>query len=170
MLACHQRCSGNNNFLGSAGFRCKISVMKYFIIAGEQSGDLHGSNLVMELINHDGEMLKLNAGAVNLWNRPGLTLLMHYKKTAFMGFLVVRKNLGAIKKNLVLCKQHISEFKPDVVILIDYPGFNFRIAEFARKSGYRVFYYISPKALGLERKQGQKSQEVCRQDVHYFPV
>lgn len=118
--------------------------MRYFIIAGEQSGDLHGSNLIRELINQDsGAEIKCWGG--DLMESAGATLLKHYKKTAFMGFVEVAKNLGVIKKNLVLCKQHITEFRPDIVILIDYPGFNFRIAEFAKKSGYRIFYYISPK-------------------------
>ena len=75
----------------------------------------------------------------------GAEVLMHYKRTAFMGFVEVAKNLGTIRKFLVLCKEQITRFNPDVVILIDYPGFNFRIAEFAKKSGFRVFYYISPK-------------------------
>ncbi len=118
--------------------------MKYFIIAGEQSGDLHGSNLVKEL-NKNDVYAEIRCWGGDLMESAGATLLKHYKDTAFMGFVVVLKNLGAIKRNLSLCKQHISEFKPDVVILIDYPGFNFRIAEFAKKSGFRVFYYISPK-------------------------
>jgi lipid-A-disaccharide synthase len=118
--------------------------MKYFIIAGEQSGDLHGSNLVKELYKND-VYAEIRCWGGDLMESAGATLLKHYKDTAFMGFVVVLKNLGAIKRNLSLCKQHISEFKPDVVILIDYPGFNFRIAEFAKKSGFRVFYYISPK-------------------------
>jgi lipid-A-disaccharide synthase len=118
--------------------------MKYFIIAGEQSGDLHGSNLVKELIKKDNRA-EIRCWGGELMESAGATLLMHYKKTAFMGYLVVLKNLGTIKRNLLLCKQQIIEFGPDVVILIDYPGFNFRIAEFAKNSGFRVFYYISPK-------------------------
>lgn len=118
--------------------------MRYFIIAGEQSGDLHGSNLIRELINQDSRA-EIKCWGGDLMESAGATLLKHYKKTAFMGFVEVAKNLGVIKKNLVLCKQHITEFRPDIVILIDYPGFNFRIAEFAKKSGYRIFYYISPK-------------------------
>jgi lipid-A-disaccharide synthase len=118
--------------------------MKYFIIAGEQSGDLHGSNLVKELIRCD-QQAKIKCWGGDLMESAGARLLMHYKNTAFMGFVEVAKNLGAIKNYLSLCKQQISEFNPDVVILIDYPGFNFRIAEFAKISGFRVFYYISPK-------------------------
>jgi lipid-A-disaccharide synthase len=118
--------------------------MKYFIIAGEQSGDLHGSNLVRELMRTD-PVADIKCWGGNLMEAAGAVLLMHYAKTAFMGFVSVLKNLPSIKRNLDLCKEQIKEFKPDVVILIDYPGFNLRIAEFAKLSGFRVFYYISPK-------------------------
>jgi len=118
--------------------------MKYFIISGEQSGDLHGSNLVKELVRCD-QKAEIRCWGGDLMEAAGATLLMHYRKTAFMGFVGVAKNLITIRNLLALCKQQITGFNPDVVILIDYPGFNFRIAEFAKKSGYRVFYYISPK-------------------------
>ena len=118
--------------------------MRYFIIAGEQSGDLHGSNLVRELIEADKNAEILCWGG-DLMKSAGATVLIHYKKLAFMGFVAVLKNLSAISKNIRLCKQQISDFNPDVVIFIDYPGFNLRIAEFAKKAGYRTFYYISPK-------------------------
>lgn len=118
--------------------------MKYFIISGEQSGDLHGSNLVKELVRCD-QKAEIRCWGGDLMEAAGATLLMHYRKTAFMGFVGVAKNLFTIRNLLDLCKQQITGFNPDVVILIDYPGFNFRIAEFAKKSGYRVFYYISPK-------------------------
>jgi lipid-A-disaccharide synthase len=118
--------------------------MRYFIIAGEQSGDLHGSNLVRELVRYD-QRAEIKCWGGDLMESAGAQLLMHYRNTAFMGFVGVLKNLGAIKRNFAICKKQISEFTPDVIILIDYPGFNFRIAEFARKSGFRVFYYISPK-------------------------
>jgi lipid-A-disaccharide synthase len=139
--------------------------MKYFIIAGEQSGDLHGSNLVEELFRCD-KLAEIKCWGGDLMESAGATLVMHYRNTAFMGFVGVLKNLGAIKRNFAICKQQISEFKPDVVILIDYPGFNFRIAEFAKKSGLRVFYYISPKLWAWQktcycsscRKQEKRSQ------------
>jgi lipid-A-disaccharide synthase len=118
--------------------------MKYFIISGEQSGDLHGSNLVKELVRCDQKAV-IRCWGGDLMEAAGATLLMHYRKTAFMGFVGVAKNLFTIRNLLALCKQQITGFNPDVVILIDYPGFNFRIAEFAKKSGYWVFYYISPK-------------------------
>jgi lipid-A-disaccharide synthase len=118
--------------------------MRYFIIAGEQSGDLHGSNLVRSLLKEDNNALIFCWGGDQM-ESAGATLLMHYSKLAFMGFVAVIKNLGAISRNLTLCKQNIIEFKPDVIIFIDYPGFNLRIAEFAKKAGFRTFYYISPK-------------------------
>lgn len=118
--------------------------MKYFIIAGEQSGDLHGSNLVRELFRFDSEA-SIRCWGGDLMQAEGAELLMHYRRTAFMGFVEVVKNLGTIRRLFTLCKQQINSFSPDVVILIDYPGFNLRIAEFAKKSGLRVFYYISPK-------------------------
>lgn len=118
--------------------------MKYFLVAGEQSGDLHGSNLVRGLYAAD-QAAKIVCWGGDLMEEAGAKLMVHYKSTAFMGFMAVLKNLGTISKNLQLCKKHIIEFNPDVVIFIDYPGFNLRIAEFAKKSGFRTFYYISPK-------------------------
>ena len=118
--------------------------MRYFIIAGEQSGDLHGSNLIKGLFEADKSAEVICWGG-DLMESAGATLLVHYKKLAFMGFTAVLKNLGAISKNLNLCKNQIAEYKPDVIIFIDYPGFNLRIAEYAKKNGYKTFYYISPK-------------------------
>lgn len=142
--------------------------MKYFIIAGEQSGDLHGSNLVKELLIADKE-----AGIVcwggDLMEAAGAKLLMHYKKTAFMGFVIVLKNLGTIGRNLKLCKEQIREFNPDVVILIDYPGFNLRIAEFVKKSGFRVFYYISPKLWAWNEKRVEKIKDFVDRMYIIFP-
>ncbi len=118
--------------------------MRYFIIAGEQSGDLHGSNLVRELLTAD-KRAEIFCWGGDLMESAGATLLVHYRKLAFMGFTGVLKNLGAIARNIKLCKLQITEYKPDVVIFIDYPGFNLRIAEYAKKSGFKTFYYISPK-------------------------
>ena len=118
--------------------------MKYFIIAGEQSGDLHGSNLVRGIHSSD-KNAEIFCWGGDLMQEAGAKLLQHYRRLAFMGFVAVIKNLGAIKKNLSLCKKQILEIKPDVVIFIDYPGFNLRIAEFAKTSGFSTYYYISPK-------------------------
>ncbi len=118
--------------------------MKYYIIAGEASGDLHGSNLMKGLKKHDTEATFRILGG-DLMETQGGNLLKHYRNMAFMGIVSVLQNLKTIKKNLRDCQNDILEFKPDVVILIDYPGFNLRIARFAKENGFKVFYYISPK-------------------------
>jgi lipid-A-disaccharide synthase len=118
--------------------------MKYYIIAGEASGDLHGSNLIKELKQLD------SIAAVRCWGgdkmeAEGARLVKHYRDLAFMGFVEVIKNLNTIFKNLAFCKQDILRHQPDAVILIDYPGFNLRIAKWAKKQGIKVIYYISPQ-------------------------
>jgi lipid-A-disaccharide synthase len=118
--------------------------MRYFIIAGEQSGDLHGSNLVAGLKEYDANAEFFCWGG-DLLQAAGAKVLKNYKELAFMGFVAVVKNFGTISKNITLCKKQISEINPDVVIFIDYPGFNLRIAEWAKHEGFRTFYYISPK-------------------------
>ena len=142
--------------------------MKYFIIAGEQSGDLHGSNLVRKLIKCDPQA-EIKCWGGDMMESAGALLLMHYRKTAFMGFVDVAKNLGVIRRNLALCKQQITEFGPDVVILIDYPGFNFRIAEFAKKLGFRVFYYISPKLWAWKEVRVERVRKYVDRMYIIFP-
>lgn len=118
--------------------------MKYYIIAGEASGDLHGSNLVKELHKIDGKANIRCWGGEKMEN-AGATLVKHYRDLAFMGFAEVVKNLPTILRNLKDCKKDIAAFKPDALILIDYPGFNLRIAKWAREQGLNVIYYISPQ-------------------------
>jgi lipid-A-disaccharide synthase len=118
--------------------------MRYFIVAGEASGDLHGSNLIRELIAADRNA-EIFCWGGDLMESAGARLLMHYRKTALMGFLLILKNIGTFRRNRSLCKQQISEYKPDAVILIDFPGFNLNIAKYSKRSGFTVFYYISPK-------------------------
>ena len=118
--------------------------MKYYIIAGEASGDLHGSNLIKELKKKD------TAAQIRCWGgdkmeATGATLVKHYKELAFMGFLEVIKNLCTILKNIKVCKDDILQYKPTALILIDYPGFNLRIAKWAKQQGIKVIYYISPQ-------------------------
>lgn len=118
--------------------------MKYYIIAGEASGDLHGSNLMKALVKQD-----LNA-EFRFWGGDLMqdvsdTLVKHYKTLAFMGFLEVVMNLRTIAKNLSFCKQDIEAYQPDVIIFIDYPGFNLRIAKWAKQKGFTTHYYISPQ-------------------------
>ncbi|HMH24042.1 MAG TPA: lipid-A-disaccharide synthase [Puia sp.] len=118
--------------------------MKYYIIAGEASGDLHGSNLIKELKKIDtGAEIRCWGG--DLMREAGAELVRHYKDLAFMGFLEVVKHLPTIFKNLSFCKTDILHYKPDALILIDYPGFNLRIARWAHAQGIRVIYYISPQ-------------------------
>ena len=118
--------------------------MRYYIIAGEASGDLHGSNLIKELKKMD-TMATVRCWGGDLMQQAGGDLVKHYRDLAFMGFIEVVMNLGTIMKNLRFCKDDILRFQPDVLILIDYPGFNLRIAEWARKQGLKVIYYISPQ-------------------------
>jgi len=118
--------------------------MKYYLIAGEASGDLHGSNLMLEIKKEDPESEFRFFGG-DLMQNAGGNLVKHYREMAFMGFVNVVLNLRTINRNLELSKKDILQFKPDVLILIDYPGFNLRIAEFAKKHNIKVFYYISPK-------------------------
>ncbi len=118
--------------------------MKYYIIAGEASGDLHGSNLINELKKFDAD------AAIRCWGgdkmqAAGGELVKHYRELAFMGFTEVLMNLRTIFRNLKFCKEDILQFKPDALILIDYPGFNLRIAKWAKQQGLKVIYYISPQ-------------------------
>jgi lipid-A-disaccharide synthase len=142
--------------------------MRYFIIAGEQSGDLHGSNLVRELFNED-KNAEICCWGGDLMESEGAKLLVHYRKLAFMGFVAVIKNIGAVSKNLNLCKEQISNFKPDVVIFIDYPGFNLRIAEYAKKAGYKTYYYISPKLWAWNEGRVKKVKKYIDKMFIIFP-
>jgi lipid-A-disaccharide synthase len=118
--------------------------MKYYLIAGEASGDLHGSNLMKALKAKDANA-EFRFWGGDLMQNLGGTLVKHYKDLAFMGFLEVAKNISTILKNIRFCKEDILKYKPDVLILIDYPGFNLRIAEFAKMKNLKVIYYISPQ-------------------------
>src|SRR5690348_472766 len=118
--------------------------MKYYLIAGEASGDLHGSNLVKALKKLDAHA-EIRAWGGDLMTAAGAEVVKHYRDLAFMGFAEVIKNLPAILGNIKFCKKDIEAFQPDVLVLIDYPGFNLRIAKWAKQSGYRIVYYISPQ-------------------------
>ena len=118
--------------------------MKYYIIAGEASGDLHGSNLMKALKKKDPNA-DFRFWGGDLMEKQGGTLVKHYRELAFMGFLEVAMNLKTILNNIKFCKTDIKNNKPDVLILVDYPGFNLRIAKFAKELGIKVVYYISPQ-------------------------
>ena len=128
--------------------------MRYYIIAGEASGDLHGSNLMKGIYAEDPKTeIRFWGGDLmeSVWevfqNNSHLTagMVRHYKEGAVMGFVEVLAKARRLLGNVSFCKKDILEWNPDVVILIDYPGFNFKIAEFAHKAGFKVFYYIAPK-------------------------
>ena len=118
--------------------------MNYYIIAGEASGDLHGSNLIKSLHAQDAHA-QIRCWGGDKMEAAGATLVKHYKDLAFMGFVEVLKHLGTILRNISFCKQDITAFAPDVLVLIDYPGFNLRIATWAKAQGIKVVYYISPQ-------------------------
>ncbi|UKB83479.1 lipid-A-disaccharide synthase [Chryseobacterium sp. MEBOG06] len=118
--------------------------MKYYIIAGEASGDLHGSNLMKALKQKDPSA-EFRFWGGDLMTAQGGTLVKHYRDLAFMGFLEVVMNLRTILNNIKFCKEDIQNNRPDVLILVDYPGFNLRIARFAKELGIKVVYYISPQ-------------------------
>lgn len=132
--------------------------MKYYIISGEASGDLHGSNLVRELKKLDEEA-NIHGWGGDLMEKQGVHLVKHIRDLAFMGFLEVLMNLKTILTNISFCKKDIEAFKPDVLILIDYPGFNLRIAEWAHKKGIKVHYYISPQIWAWKENRGHKIKQ-----------
>ena len=124
----------------------KIEKMKYYLIAGEPSGDLHGANLIRGLQKADpgaefrfwgGDCMAAAGGAENLRK--------HYRETSFFGIVQVLKNLGTIRRQMRECQADVAEFAPDVLILVDYPGFNMKMARWAKEHGIRTFYYIAPK-------------------------
>jgi len=118
--------------------------MKYYIIAGEASGDLHGSNLIKALKQKDAAA-QIRCWGGNLMRNAGGDLAKHYKEMAFMGFLEVVKNIPTIFKNISFCKEDIQKFNPDLIIFIDFSGFNLRISKWAKKNGFKTNYYISPQ-------------------------
>lgn len=118
--------------------------MKYYVIAGEASGDLHGSNL-MKAIRENDAQAEFRCWGGDLMQEQGGELVKHYRSLAFMGFIEVIANLRTIIKNIKFCKEDILQWKPDAIIFIDYPGFNLRIAEFAKQESIKTIYYISPQ-------------------------
>lgn len=142
--------------------------MKYYIIAGEASGDLHGSNLIKGIREVD-PAAQIRCWGGDLMKEAGGELVRHYKEAAIMGFVEVVANLGKITRNLKDCKKDILEYNPDAVILIDYPGFNFRIAQFAKEKGLRVFYYIAPKVWAWKEKRVHRLKKYVDRLFIIFP-
>ena len=124
------------------------------------SGDLHASNLIIEIKKLD-QQAELRGFGGELMEQAGMQLKKHYREMAFMGFIPVLMNLRTIKKNFETCEKDILDFKPDVLILVDYPGFNLRMAEFAKKHGIKVYYYISPKIWAWKKASHQKDSGIC---------
>ena len=118
--------------------------MRYYIIAGEASGDLHGSNLIKSIIAKDAAAV-IQCWGGDLMQAAGGNVVKHYRSLAFMGLVEVVMNLSTILKNINFCKQDITDFQPDVLICIDYPGFNLRIAKWAKQKGLKVIYFIAPQ-------------------------
>lgn len=127
-------------------------MTKFYIIAGEASGDMHGANLIKELkTQHPSSEFRVWGG--DRMSEAGADVVKHYRSLAFMGFLEVILNIRTIIKNMKFCKSDIEEYKPDAVILIDYPGFNMRIGEHVKKLGIKVFYYISPQVWAWKKNR-----------------
>ena len=129
--------------------------MKYYLIAGERSGDLHGSNLIKALRAQDPSA-DIRCWGGDAMQAAGGELVVHYRDTAFMGFWEVFKNLPTIRRLLRQCQEDVVQFQPDALVLIDYPGFNLRMASYAKKRGIRVFYYISPKLWAWNPSRAKK--------------
>lgn len=132
--------------------------MKYYFIAGERSGDLHAGNLIKALRKLDEEA-QVRAWGGEYVQEAGADLVVHYKEIAVMGFLEVLKQFSKIKKYLKRCKEDIVLYKPDIVILVDFGGFNMRIAKFCKQNNIKVFYYISPKVWAWNQSRALKLKE-----------
>jgi lipid-A-disaccharide synthase len=142
--------------------------MKYYIIVGEASGDLHASNLMKELNLLDPHA-EFRFWGGDLMQQQGGKLVKHYRYLAYMGVLEVIKNIRTISKNFKFCKADLLEFKPDVLILVDYPGFNLRIAEFSHNNNIRTYYYISPKIWAWKKSRAFKIKKYIDKMFTIFP-
>jgi lipid-A-disaccharide synthase len=142
--------------------------MKYFLIAGEASGDLHGSRIMKSILKQDA------AAQFRFWggdqmNAVAPGLITHYKANAIMGFVEVLMSLKKVLNNLSHCKSEILKFQPDVVIFIDYPGFNLRMTEFAKKNGFKTVYFIAPKVWAWKENRAKKLEKYVDLLLIIFP-
>lgn len=142
--------------------------MRYYIIAGEASGDLHGSNLIKGLKEVD-KSAQIRAWGGDLMSAAGADLVKHYKETAIIGFVEVIAKINKISKNFKECKADLINYNPDVLILIDYPGFNLRMAKFAKERGIKVFYYIAPKVWAWKEGRVKKIKKYIDKLFIIFP-
>jgi lipid-A-disaccharide synthase len=133
--------------------------MRFYIIAGEASGDLHASNLIKAMRDQNDGLVFRGWGG-DLMEQQGVEIVKHYRDLAFMGFIEVVANLRTILGNIEFCKKDILDWKPDALILVDYPGFNLRIAEFAKEQGIKVIYYISPQIWAWKQSRVHKIKKV----------
>jgi lipid-A-disaccharide synthase len=142
--------------------------MKYYIIAGEASGDLHGGRLVQAIRAQDPAAV-IKAWGGDQMQAAGATLVKHYRELAFMGFIEVLKNSRTILRNIQFCKKEVLAFQPDVLVLIDYPGFNLTIAPWAKKQGLKVAYYISPQVWAWKEGRVKKMKQCIDQLMVILP-
>lgn len=142
--------------------------MKYYIITGESSGDLHASNLVKALRKVDADAQFRAWGGDHL-SGIGVEPVKHIRDLAFMGFVEVLANIRTILKNITFCKNDILTYKPDVLVLVDYPGFNMRIAEWAKQQGIKVAYYIAPQVWAWKQKRAYKMGRIADLIVAILP-
>jgi len=143
-------------------------AMKYYIIAGEASGDLHGSNLIRSIQQLDASA-NIRCWGGDLMQQAGGTLVKHYRDLAFMGFVEVLMNIRTIFKNISFCKADITAWQPDAVIFIDYPGFNLRIAEWAKQQGYKTIFYISPQVWAWKENRVKKMKHTIDKMMVILP-
>ncbi|HEY0432933.1 MAG TPA: lipid-A-disaccharide synthase, partial [Chitinophagaceae bacterium] len=142
--------------------------MRYYMIAGEATGDLPGSNLVTDLRQLDPQA-EIRCWGGDLMQAAGATLVKHYRDLAFMGFIEVVRNLKTIMANLRFCKDDILQFRPDALVLIDYPGFNLRIAKWAKQQGIPVIYYISPQVWAWKENRVKQMKETIDKMIIIIP-
>ncbi len=142
--------------------------MKYYIVAGEPSGDLHGSNLIKHLKKIDSRASFRGFGG-DLMQEAGADIALHYKKMSFIGIWEIVKNIKTINKTLEYCKNDIANYTPDAIILIDYPGFNLKIAEYGKKQGYKILYYIAPKVWASRKSRIRRIRKFVDKLFVIFP-
>ena len=150
------------------GSDSQFQYMKYFFIAGEASGDLHASNLIRELVKADPNA-EIRGFGGELMEEAGMKILKHYREMSFMGIIPVLMHLRTIKKNFQYCEKTFKEFNPDVLVLIDYPGFNLRMAKYAKSLGIKVYYYISPKVWAWKSSRVKQIKELVDEMFTIFP-
>lgn len=142
--------------------------MKYYIIAGEASGDLHGSNLIKEILSQDPQA-NIRAWGGDKMEQAGATIVKHIRDLAFMGFIEVLQNIVTIQKNFKFCKKDILEFNPDVLVCIDYPGFNLRMCKWAKSKGFKTVLYIAPQAWAWKEKRAYTLSSICNEVISILP-